>query len=259
MQARWGRHGDAPVIALCPASVGECFRLTVQAFNLAERFRTPVVVLADEIVAHMRENLRLPAPGAVPVVDRLPPSGDPASYLPFAFGGGDVAPLAAYGSEYIFHITSSMHGPDGRSNNSPENAARRVAHLHAKLERHRDAIVMTRCYDTDDAEVLIVALGITTRAARAAALEARQLGERVGVLQLQTVWPFPTSEVAALGRRARLVVVAEMNHAGQVRGEVTKAIGPGADIRGVNSCNGAAITPEQILAAIAGPKMEAAP
>jgi 2-oxoglutarate ferredoxin oxidoreductase subunit alpha len=253
MQARWGRHGDQAVIALCPATVGECFSLTVQAFNLAERFRTPVVLLADEIVGHMRENVRLPLPGELAVVGRAAPHGEPATYLPFKAAEDGVAPLASYGGDYVFHVTSSMHGADGISNNNPDNAAARIRHLHAKIDRHRDEIVMTRAFDTDDAQVLIVTLGAPTRAGRSAALEARAAGIKAGVLQLQTVWPFPSAEVAALGRRARIVVVPEMNYSGQLAGEVSKVLGPAADIRRVNRYNGTIITPGEILDAITRP------
>lgn len=254
MQARWGRHGDQSLIALSPATVGECFSLTVHAFNLAERFRCPVVILADEIVGHLRENITLPEPGELEVFTRPAPAGDPASYKPFAAEPGDVAPLAAYGSDYVFHVTSSMHGPEGVSENSPANATWRVAQLHEKIARHRDDIVLTKSFQADDAEVLVIALGAPTRAGRAAALAARARGLRAGVLQLQTVWPFAAREVAELGRRARRVVVPEMNYAGQLAGEVRKVLGPEADIRQVNRWNGTAITPSDILAAIEAPR-----
>src|SRR5690349_16279900 len=107
-----------------------------------------------------------------------------------------------------------MHGPDGYSNNDPAHAAWRVAQLHTKIERHLDEIVMTRRYDTDDMDVLLVTVGATTRSGRAAALEARKRGIKAGVLQLLTVWPFPDREVAALAQRVRTVIVPEMNYSG---------------------------------------------
>ena len=250
MQVRWGRHGDQSVIALCPASVRECFTLTVQAFNFAERFRVPVILMPDEIIGHMRESVLLPLPGEIEVIGRKAPTGTPAAYLPFKPDDDGIAPLAAYGSEYVFHVTSSMHGTDGYSNNDPANAEWRVRQLHQKIERYRDEIVLTRSYYTDDMDVLIVAFGATTRAGRAAALEARATGIKAGVLQLQTIWPFPDKEIAALGKNARMVVVPEMNYSGQVAGEVQKALGPGADIRRVNKYNGTIITPQDILDAM---------
>lgn len=253
MQVRWGRHGDQSLIALCPATVAECFTLTVQAFNLAERLRVPVVLMPDEIVGHTREGVMVPAPGELEVIERKHPSGEPARYLPFEPGEDGIAPLAPYGSEYIVHVTSSMHGKDGYSNNDPANAAWRVAQLHEKLARHRDEIVLTKTFDTGDMDVLLVTLGATTRAARAAALEAREAGIKAGVLQLQTVWPFPDREVAALARGARMVVVPEMNYGGQIAGEVRKVLDCGVDLRRVNRCNGTIITPQDILDAIRAP------
>lgn len=250
MQIRWGRHGDQAVIALTPATVRECFTLAVQAFNFAEKFRVPVILAADEIVAHMRENIIFPAPGEVEVIDRKKPSVPPEEYKPFEPEADGIAPLAAYGSDYVYHVTSSMHGLDGYSNNDPANARWRVAQLHRKLERYRDEIVITKSYDTDDAEVLLIAFGATTRAARAAALEARKNGIRAGVLQLLTMWPFGDKEIAACGQNARKVVVVEMNYSGQVTGEVRRVLGPDKDITLVNKYNGQIITPKDILGAI---------
>ena len=251
MQVRWGRHGDQALIALCPATVPECFELTVQAFNLSEMFRVPVVLVSDETVAHMRENYRVPEAGEIAVQNRKRPTGAPTGYLPFQADDDGVAPLAAYGSEYVFHVSSSMHGPDGFSNNDPRNAAWKIGQIHRKLELHRDEIVMTRSFDAEDPEVLIVAFGITTRASRAAALRARRQGVRAGVLQLVTLWPFPDKEITQAARGAKTVVVPEMNYAGQVAMEVRRVLGPAVDIRRVNSFNGQTITPGQILAALA--------
>ncbi len=253
MQVRWGRHGDQCVIALCPATVQECFALTVQAFNFSERFRVPVIFMPDEIIGHMRENVALPAAGELEVLGRKAPQGPPAAYLPFAADADGVAPLAAYGSDYVFHVTSSMHGEDGYSNNDPAKATWRVGQLHEKIARHRDEIVLTKTFYTDDMDVLLVTLGATTRAGRAAALEARERGIKAGVLQLQTIWPFPDKEIAALGQGVKMVVVPEMNYSGQIAGEVQKAFGPAMDIRRVNKYNGTIITPQDILEVMTRP------
>jgi 2-oxoglutarate ferredoxin oxidoreductase subunit alpha len=251
MQLRWGRHGDQAVIALSPASVAECFALTVAAFNFAEKFRVPVILAPDEVVAHMRENFALPAPGALALTDRKKPAAGRTVYLPFAPEEDGIAPLAAYGDESILHVSSSMHGPDGYSNNDPANAAWRVSQLHRKLERYRDEIVLTKTFDVEDAQILLIAFGVTTRASRAAALALRRDGVKAGVLQLITLWPFADREVRRWGAGAEAVVVTEMNYAGQVAGEVRKALGGGADIRQVNSYNGQVITPGDILREIA--------
>ena len=250
MQIRWGRHGDQSVIALCPATVSECISLTVQAFNFAEKYRIPVILAPDEVVGHLRENVIVPEPGDLEVIDRKKPAGVPENYKPFAADADGVAPLAAYGSRYVFHVSSSMHGPDGYSNNNPDNAAWRVTQLHRKIEMHRDEIVLTKTFDTEDANILLIAFGATTRASRAAALELRKQGIKAGVLQLITIWPFADKEVALLGQRAKTVVVTEMNYSGQVAGEVRKVLGSGADLRKVNSFNGQIITPQDILKVI---------
>jgi len=247
MQIRWGRHGDQSIIALSPATVSECFSLTVTAFNFAEKFRVPVIFAADEVVGHMRENVLLPAAGELEIVDRKKPAGPPEDYKPFKADEDGIAPLASYGGDYVFHVSSSMHGPDGYSNNDPANAAWRVEQLHRKIEMHRDEIVLTRDFDAEDAEILIVAFGATTRAGRAAALELRRQGLKAGVLQLVTIWPFADKEVMRFARNARTVVVPEMNYSGQIAGEVRKVLGAGADIRQVNSYNGEVITPQDIL------------
>ncbi|MDZ4163573.1 MAG: 2-oxoacid:acceptor oxidoreductase subunit alpha [Smithellaceae bacterium] len=250
MQIRWGRHGDQSLIALCPATVSECFQLTVAAFNFAEKYRVPVVLAPDEIVGHMRESFAQPLPGELEIIERKKPQGPPENYKPFAVEADGIAPLAAYGGEYVFHISSSMHGLDGYSNNSPDNAASRVDQLHRKLSRYRDEIVLTKTYGTDDMEVLVVATGATVRAGRAAALVAREQGVKVGLLQLQTLWPFPDKEIALWAGRARALVVPEMNYAGQLAGEVRRVLGAQVDLRQVNKYNGEVITPQEILAAI---------
>lgn len=250
MQLRWGRHGDQSVVALIPATVAECFELTVKAFNIAEKYRTQVVVAPDEVVGHMRESFRVPEPGELEVVDRVKPEGDPKAYKPFSFEPGAVAPLAAYGSDYIFHVTSSMHGEDGYSCNTPTNAARRVAQLHTKLEQNLDDVIMVKEFDVEGCEVLIVAYGVVTRAARTAAAKAREKGLKVGVLQLQTVWPFPAKAVAAAARNASAVIVPEMNYAGQMAGEVRKVVGDPSMVRTVNSYNGTIMFPDAIEKAL---------
>lgn len=247
MQVRWGRHGDQAVIALAPASVQECFDMTVKAFNLAERFRTPVVLMPDEIVGHMRESIVIPAPGELPVVERTGPDCPPDAYLPFETEKpGDVAPLAAYGGEYVFHITSSMHGPSGFSQNDPENAQRKISHLYAKIYEHMDEITEIRTFDTEDMDLLVVTSGSTTRAARAAAKKAADSGIKAGVLQLISVWPFPDAEVRGLAAKAGRVLVPEMN-LGQMVLEVRRAVGDLAAVHALNKTNGLGITPAEIL------------
>ena len=250
MQLRWGRHGDQEIIALAPSSVQECFELTVKAFNLSEKYRVPVIMAPEEVAAHMRENLTIPEPGELEVIERTAPACAPEEYKPFCFDEGAVAPLASYGSRYVFHVTSSMHGENGYSCNTPENAARRVAQLHTKLARGRKEIVMTRYFGPEDCATLIVTSGVVTRAARSAARAANAAGDKVGVLQLQTLWPFADAEVREAAHKAGRVVVAEMNYAGQLAGEVKKCVPDPSLVVGVNTYNGGIMTPSQIAAAL---------
>ncbi len=247
MQIRWGRHGDQAIIALAPASVQECFDLTVKAFNLSERFRTPVVLMPDEIVGHMRESIMIPEVGEREIFARKRPICAPEEYLPFKAEGNDgIAPLAEYGSEYIFHITSSMHGAAGYSQNDPENAGRKTKHLYDKIYRHLPEIVQTREVMTEDMDLLIITSGATTRAAHAAVLESRKRGLKVGLLQLITVWPFADQQVASLGKRAKKILVPEMN-LGQMILEVQRAVGTDVPVFGVQKSNGLGIEPGEIM------------
>jgi 2-oxoglutarate ferredoxin oxidoreductase subunit alpha len=250
MQIRWGRHGDQSIIALCPSTVAECFLLTIQAFNFAEKFRTPVILATDEVVAHERQNFAIPAPGDIPLVNRKPPTVSPDKYRPFDAEEDGIAPLAVFGSEYVFHISSSMSGPDGITNSKPDNIQWKVDQLNRKFEINRDEIILTKTYDTNDMDVLLIAYGATTGASRAAALEARKKGIKAGVLQLVTIWPFPDKEVEMLAKHVKSVIVVEMNYAGQVAGEVQKVIGSHIALKRVNKYTGQNISPRDILAAL---------
>lgn len=253
MQARWGTHGDHAIIALAPSSVQDCFDLTVKAFNLAERFRTPVVLLSDEVVGHMRERVVIPEDG-VELVDRKKPTCPPDEYLPYQAGADGVAPLASYGSDYIFHINGSMHGESGYPQNDPANAGKVIRRLTDKIERCRDEIAITRRYHLDDAEVVLISFGATARSALETVLMLRDQGVKAGLLQLVILWPFPESAVREAALKAKVVIVPEMN-LGQVIGEVRRVLGPSEAglsasapaVAGYNKSNGEAITPEEIL------------
>jgi 2-oxoglutarate ferredoxin oxidoreductase subunit alpha len=224
--------------------------LTVQAFNFAEKFRTPVILATDEAIAHVRQNFAIPAPGDIPVVNRKAPTVSPEKYRPFDAEEDGIAPLAVYGSDYVFHINTSMSGPDGITNAKPDNIKWKVDQLHRKFELHRDEIVLTNSYYTDDMDVLFIAYGATTGASKAAALEARKNGIKAGVLQLVTIWPFPDKEVEALAKHVKLVMVVEMNYSGQIAGEVRKVIGPHVELKRCNKYTGQNISPRDILATL---------
>lgn len=249
MQARWGTHGDHPIIALCPSSVQESFDLTVRAFNLAERFRTPVIILMDAFVARLREKVAIPELAELEIVDRAQPTGDPADYKPYAFGDGETAPLARFGSGYRFHVTGLFHDEYGRPSEDPEVATRWWRHMNTKIDSHLDEVLDWEEVRLDDAEIAVVAYGCTARAAAHAVATARERGIKAGLLKLKTIWPFADRAVASLTRTARRIVVPELNF-GQVRLEVERIVGGMAAVSGVHRVDGNQITPDEILDAI---------
>jgi 2-oxoglutarate ferredoxin oxidoreductase subunit alpha len=215
IQPRRGSHGDYQIIALAPSSVQECFDYTVEAFNLAERFRTPVFVLSDAFLGHMREEVVIPEPGAVPIVDRkLFPRGVDVESLP-GFLDEDVAPMPVFGEGHKAHVTSSCHDAYGRRNVIDAAALDVfIRKLNGKIEKHRDEIVRV-AVDADGAEVVLVAYGSIFRCAQAAVEAGRADGLKLGSFKLGTIWPFADKEIAALAGRVRHLIVLE-NNLGQI-------------------------------------------
>ncbi|MEW5897893.1 MAG: 2-oxoacid:acceptor oxidoreductase subunit alpha [Bacillota bacterium] len=252
MQARWGTHGDHPAVAFCPGSVREAYDLTIQAFNAAERLRTPVILLLDEIVAHMREGVHLPPPDELTIIDRPRPAGPPGSigavpaYRP---GKGEVPAIPDFGTGYRFHVTGLVHDETGLPVNDSRVADGLIRRLHRKIELARREITFTRAYRLEDAQVAVIAYGSAARSARQAVREARERGVQAGFLQLQTIWPFPAEEVANLSRRVPQLIVAEMN-LGQLEAEVRRAVSGKAEVIPLTSGGGRLFTPEEILGAI---------
>ncbi len=245
MQARWGTHGDHPIIVLAPASVAEVFDLTIEAFNLAERYRTPVILLYDEVIGHVRERVSLPAPGTARVLDRTRPAASPEAYRPYAADSSGVPAMADFGSGYRFHVTGLAHDERGYPTQDAATVARLQARLHAKLERAE--IVCHDGVGLDDAEVVVVAFGISARAARRAVRLAREAGQRVGLFRPRTLWPFPGRALGEVAARARAVVVAEMNM-GQMLHEVERSVAGRAPVLPCLRADGQPMAPEDVLA-----------
>lgn len=256
MQARWGTHGDHPIVAVSPSSVQECWEETVRAFNIAEKYRTPVLVLSDAKVSQMKEPVMLPPLAAVPVVNRAKPAGAPEDYEAFGPTPAGVPPLAAFGEGYRTHFTGLYHGRKGLPTSNPKLVDELQQRIHAKLatpEAKRD-IIKTERFFSADAEVLVVAYGITARAAKDAVIEARAAGLKLGLLRPVTLWPADTDAlIEALGR-VRKVVVAELN-LGQYRLEVERLAYAAArrygkvppEVAGVHKVDTQMITPAEIL------------
>ncbi len=245
MQARWGSHGDRGVIALSPTSVRETFDITVKAFNFAEKFRTPVILLLDEVVGHMRETVVLPESGDVEVIDRKRPSGPPEDYQAFKPETDGVAPMADFGEGYYYHVTGLVHDYKGMPSQNNTLTTELIDRLHTKIERARDEITIYHQDYTDDAEVLVIAYGGTTRAAITAVKEARAKGVKAGLLTLVTIWPFPGEVVAKAAATAKKVIVPELNY-GQLVGEIERYV-PREKVVSITRYDGELFRPEEIL------------
>ncbi|MBD1401404.1 2-oxoacid:acceptor oxidoreductase subunit alpha [Pelovirga terrestris] len=248
MQARWGTHGDHAAIALCPASCQEIFTETVRAFNLAEKYRMPVQVLYDEIVGHMRERIVFPEPGELEVIDRTAPSVPPEKYKPFDTSFGDVPPLAAYGSDYRFHVTGLNKAEDGFPTTKAElvDAEERRQIRKVECPEARADIESNEEYLIDDAEVVVLAYGSTSRSARYAVNELREQGIKAGMFRPITLWPFPEQRVAQIGEQVKAIVVPEMN-LGQMIFEVERVVKNSCKLAGVHRVDGDPLTPSQII------------
>ncbi len=250
MQARWGSHGAYEIIALCPSSPQEFFDLTVEAFNLSEQFRTPVLVMADESVGHMTERVVIPAPEALTLTPRRKPKVPPDAYLPFAADPDGVPAMACAGEGYHLHVTGLTHDERGYPSTATAAAQGKLVHrLIGKIRDNRDKIFRVESEGLEDAEVVVAAYGITARIALWPIEMARAEGIKVGWLKLVTVWPFPEPIIRELAGRIRAFVVPEINY-GQVALEVERCAGGKASTLLVPHAGGDVHEPHVILEAI---------
>lgn len=256
MQAQWGSHGDYGIVAYAPSSPQEIFDLTVHAFNVADRFRVPVIVLSDEVIGHMVERVVIPPADAIPRWERKRPPHPPGFYAErgngrFASFGADaddlVPPIAHAGEGYRVHYTGLTHDEVGHPDITPETHHKLTTRLVEKIRRNADQIIMTEDYYLDDAEIVVVAYGCTARSARKAVRVAREAGIRAGLLRLVSIWPFPEQLIRDLADSGTAFIVAEMN-LGQIRLEVERCARH--PVRGVHHAGGEMITPERIMSAI---------
>ena len=249
MQARWGTHGDHPIIALSPWSVRESFDLAVLSVNYAERFRTPVILLTDEIVGHLRENVTLPTAAELDIYPRrLPQKTRAEGYQPYAVGEDLVPDVARFGDGYRIHVTGLLHDETGFPSGSPVVTEQLIHRLHEKINRVGEEIIHTEEAFMEDAEYAVVSYGGTARTAYEAVRAARADGIKVGFLRLKTIWPFADAAVGRLADRVRSILVAELNY-GQLVGEVTRAA-HGTPVRPCLKYNMLDFTPQEITAAI---------
>jgi len=246
MQARWGTHGDHPIIVLSASTVRECYDITIRAFNLSERFRNPVIILIDEVVAHMREKVTFSDDEEIEILNRVKPTVPPEWYIPFEDTPSGVPAMANFGEGYRYHVTGLTHDIRGFPTSRPDEIGPFISRLFRKISQHLPEIEAAEAYETEDAEITIIAYGSVARSARRAVREAREKGVRVGLLKLVTLWPFARLAVEKVLQTSKVLIVPEMNM-GQISREV-KRVNRGI-ARGftLNKVDGTIITPEEIL------------
>ncbi len=246
MQARWGTHGDHPMIVLCASTVRECFDLTIKAFNLSERFRNPVILLLDEVVAHMREKVTLPEGEQVEIFDRVKPKVPPEWYIPYEDTPAGVPPMASFGEGYRYHVTGLTHDVRGFPTSRPDEIGPFIARLFRKISQRFPEIQMGEVDQVDGADITVIAYGSVARSAKRAVRDARERGIKAGFVKLTTLWPFMRNMIEPVLKTSKVVLVPEMNM-GQISREVKRVNQGYTRVVTLNKVDGTIITPEEIL------------
>ncbi len=245
MQARWGTHGDHAIIALAPSTVLECIELTVKSVSLSEKYRTPVVLLLDEVIGHMRESVTLPVAGTYHCDSRIAPDDDDADYSPAACVGDTVATMAHFGGPHRFHVTGLTHDAHGFPTMVPEEVDRKIHWIVDKIESRADELAMNDEFMTEDCDILLFAYGSTARVAKASVRQLREQGVKAGLLRVKTIWPFSGKRLRELAPQLRGIVAPEMNM-GQLVLEVERTVGGKVPVRHLGRVDGRLFTPDQI-------------
>lgn len=249
MQARWGTHGDHPIIALVPNSVKETYELTIKAFNMSEKYRTPVILLLDEIIGHTREKVDFGKIANIEIFNRKKPTVPAEQYFPYEADEDGVPPMANYGDGYRFHVTGLTHDKTGFPNLSPQNTEYLTRRLHEKIDKHLDEILMLEEMYMEDAEIGIFAYGSISRSAISAILALRKEGIKVGLVRPITIWPFPAEAVKKMAAQVKTIIVPEMNY-GQIIGEVERYACGQAKVVGLQRIDSEMMTPQQVMAKV---------
>lgn len=249
MQARWGTHGDHPMIVLCPATTTECYELTIKAFNFSEKYRNPVILLLDEVVAHMREKISFVDHDGTAVFNRVKPTVPPEWYIPYEDTPMGIPAMANFGEGYRYHVTGLTHDVRGFPTTRPDEIDHFIRRIFRKISQNFNDLQIGESFLTDDASVTVIAYGCVARSAKRAVIDARARGIKAGLLKLITLWPFMRTEVERVLHKADCVIVPEMNM-GQISREVKRVNKGDAKIFTINKVDGTIITPEEILARI---------
>jgi 2-oxoglutarate ferredoxin oxidoreductase subunit alpha len=246
-QARWGTHGDHAIIALTASNHQDLFRITVDAFNLAETYRTPVILLMDEVLGHMREKIIIPEKGEIPLVKRLRTSVKKGvDYHPYFPREDGRLPMSDFGGDHRYNVTGLYHDMWGFPSDDPKLVHDLIRHLVDKIQNDRHIIARCGQYYLEDARTVLISYGSAARSAHHVVEIGRREGRRIGLLELQTLWPFPSGLVREKCANARNIIVVEMNM-GQVLSEVKKAVDNPESVFLVNRIDGVLINPVDII------------
>ncbi len=246
MQARWGTHGDYTAITLAPSTVKGCFEEVVRAVNIAERFRTPVTVLTDEVLGHMREMMVIPEAGELEVHQRHKPDVPNDWYRHFEITPSLVGPMASFGEGYRYNISGLTHDEDGFPTAVSEEIRRKMEKLQQKITRYSDEIIKIRTEMMDDAHVAVFSYGTVARSALQAVKMARERRIKVGAIQPLTIWPFPDAQLKEMLKNVRKVIVAELNM-GQLVHEIERIAPRGTEVVQLGRYDGEVMTPQQVF------------
>ncbi len=249
MQARWGTHGDHPMIVLTPASVAECYTETIRAFELTERLRVPVIVLVDEVIGHLVETVDLEALAPKETIERRFATGPADGFEPYAVTDDMAPPFPHPGDGYRSHTTGLTHLPSGFPTQNPEKASAALLRTTDKLDLHADLIEACEIIECDNADIIIATIGISARAAKQAVTDLRAKGIKAGLFRPKTLWPFPEKCLKEATKNAKTILVPEMNQ-GQLIHEIERLMARHMPVIGLNKINGEAITPAEITAKV---------
>lgn len=245
MQAKWGTHGDHPIIALSPTTVRDTFDLTVKAFNFSEKYRTPVILLLDEVIGHMREKVEIPQSNELEIYERMKINIDKKDYKIYD-QSTLVPPMANFSDGYRYHVTGLMHDETGFPTNSTKQTQILMDRLMDKINKNLDDILIYDEYKVEDCEELFITFGCMSRCTKDAVDYLREQGIKAGLFTVKTVWPFPEDRVKELSSKAKNIYVPELNY-GQMVLEVQRVCDSSCNIIGINKYNGEIITPDDII------------
>ena len=246
MQSKWGSHGESPRIAIYPSTVRECFDLTIEAFNLAEKYMVPVVLLGDEILAHMRESIELPEAGELKIINRRKDAKPQNEYLPYDLDETGIPVLPPLGEGYRYNISGMIHAENGIPNLAPDVIEACITRINTKLDQYYDDIVHVEQIKNDKAKIAVLAYGAVTRPAKGAIKKAKENGIDVELIRPTTLWPFPEREIREVAERVDKIIVAEMN-LGQVALMVRASIEGKAKVVQLNKVSSRPITVDEIF------------